>query len=100
MGYGLSNDEFKEVVSVFGQHSEIKSAILFGSRAMNTFKSTSDVDIALKGNITLDIVARIKAELEEERPLIYSFDIVDYATITNSALKEHIDRYGKIIYPI
>lgn len=98
MQYGLSDEELKEVVSVMGQHPEVKSAMLFGSRAMNTSKPTSDVDIALKGNITLDVVSRIKTELEEERPLIYSFDVIDYSTVSNAALKEHIDRFGKVIY--
>ena len=43
-------------------------------------------------------VARVKALLEEESPLPYLFDIVDYHTIETPAFKEHIDKHGKSIY--
>jgi hypothetical protein len=65
---------------------------------MGTFKPGSDVDIALKGRITLPIAARVKALLEEESPMPYTFDVVDYHTVETPAFKEHINTHGKSIY--
>ena len=98
MTVGLSKNELDEITRIFKKFPGIQEAILFGSRAMGTFKKASDVDIALKGRMTLPIVARIKALLEEESPLPYTFDIVDYRTIETPAFKEHIDKHGKSIY--
>ena len=98
MTLGLSDTELGVITLVFKKFPGIQEAILFGSRTMGTFKPGSDVDIALKGQITLHIVSRVKALLEEEGPLPYKFDVVDYCTIQTQPFKEHIDKYGKLIY--
>ena len=98
MKFGLSNEDIKIINDVFKEFPEIEKVIIFGSRALNTFKPASDVDFALKGKINLDIVAKVKRILDEERPLPYFFDIVDYNSISNPELKKHIDGHGKIFY--
>ena len=98
MTLGLSDKELGAVSLVFKKFPGIQGAVLFGSRAMGTFRPGSDVDIALKGQVMLQDVARVKALLEEESPLPYTFDIVDYRTIETPAFKEHIDKHGKAIY--
>ncbi len=95
---GLSQKELGQITQVLQKFPDIHEALLFGSRAMGNFKPTSDVDIALKGPLTLAVVARVKALLEEESPLPYLFDVVDYHTIETPAFKEHIDKHGQIIY--
>ena len=98
MTLGLSGKELSEITLILKRFPEIQEAILFGSRAMGTFKPASDVDIALKGRITLQVAARVKALFEEESSMPYTFDVVDYHTIETPAFKEHIDRHGKSIY--
>ena len=98
MTLGLSGKELGAITLVFKKFPGIQEAVLFGSRAMGTFKPGSDVDIALKGRITLQDVAHVKALLEEESPMPYLFDVVDYGTIETPAFKEHIDKHGKSIY--
>ena len=95
---GLSGKELEEITRIFRKFPDIQEAVLFGSRAMGTFKPGSDVDIALKGPITLQVIAHVKALLEEESPLPYTFDVVDYQAIETVAFKEHIDKHGKLIY--
>ena len=95
---GLSGKELAAVALVFKKFPGIQEAVLFGSRAMGTFKPGSDVDIALKGQVTIQDVARVKALLEEESPMPYLFDVVDYHTIETPVFKEHIDKHGKSIY--
>ena len=98
MSSGLSDKDLKELTVVFKKFPDVQEAVLFGSRAMGSFKPGSDVDIALKGRVTLPITAQIKALLEEESAMPYIFDIVDYHTIETPAFKEHIDKHGKSIY--
>ena len=98
MTLGLSVKELDAITLVFKKFPSIREAVLFGSRAMGTFKPGSDVDIALKGQVTLQDVARVKALLEEESPMPYLFDVVDYHTIETPSFKEHIDKHGKSIY--
>ncbi len=100
MTAGLSLKELAQITLVLKKFPQIQEAVLFGSRAMGTHKAGSDVDIALKGSLTLQILARIKASFEEESPMPYLFDIVDYDTVQTPAFKEHIDRRGKVIYSI
>ena len=95
---GLSGKELDAIALIFKKFPGIREAILFGSRAMGTFKPGSDVDIALKGQVALQDVARVKAMLEEDSPMPYLFDVVDYQTIETPAFKEHIDKHGKSIY--
>lgn len=98
MTLGLSGKELSQITLILKKFPDIQEAILFGSRAMGTFKQGSDVDIALKGRITIQVVARVKALLEEESPMPYIFDVVDYKTIETPAFKEHIDKHGQSIY--
>ena len=53
--------------------------MLFGSRARGSHRTSSDVDLAIKGkNITIDTLARLRYILEEETNLSYFFDVVVY----------------------
>lgn len=77
----------------------IEQLILFGSRAKGTHKTGSDVDLAIKGAaVTYETALQLASILNEERPLPYFFDVVNYHTIENSLLLEHIDRVGVILF--
>ena len=43
-------------------------------------------------------VIRLSDDLNEEYPLPYFFDVLNYDDIANDKLKEHIDTVGKEIY--
>ncbi len=97
--YGLAGHDIKTIIQVLASYPEVESAIIYGSRALGTFKKGSDIDLALKGDaLTPDICSLIHFELEEETLLPYFFDITHYKTINNKALVEHIDRVGKVLY--
>jgi type I restriction enzyme S subunit len=99
MKYGLSEKQLNEIAAFISPYSEIEEAVLFGSRAMDTYKEASDVDIALKGDrVTASLAAKLKFDIEEDTYLPFFFDFVAYPTITNEALKEHIDTQGIVIY--
>lgn len=89
---GLTQNEIESILKYVNKFPQIESVRVFGSRAMGNHKAGSDVDICLFGpSITQNIVAQLKALLEEESPLPYFFDIVDYKSITKPQFKEHID---------
>jgi len=99
MKYGFSNKQLKEIVSFFREYSEVEEAVLFGSRAIDTYKEASDVDIALKGNnVTASLSAKMKFNIEEDTYLPFFFDFIAYSTITSEELKQHIRNKGVVIY--
>lgn len=98
MKFGLSKRDLDRIQETFNQFPQVQSAILFGSRAMGNFKKGSDVDIALKGDITHATVIGCKSILNEEIPIPYFFDVIDYASIENRDLLRHIREHGKIIF--
>jgi predicted nucleotidyltransferase len=96
---GLFEADLQNVVSVLTQFPEVEYASIFGSRAKGNYKNGSDVDIALKGKqLSFMILERINSILNEETSMPYRFDVLNYETITNNELKEHIDRVGLVIY--
>ncbi len=99
MKYGLSGEELDTIRAYLARQPGIRQAVLFGSRALGTFKEASDIDIALKGE-GLDIFTcgSLKSRLEDETTIPYFFDFVAYDTLTNEALRRHIDTHGVCIY--
>ncbi len=99
MSFGLSEKDIAFIVSVLQQFPEVVKAAIFGSRAKGTQKPGSDIDIAVYGpDITFTIVARIHSLLEEQSPVPYLFDIVDYTHLSHEKLKNHIDRVGQVFF--
>ena len=82
---------------VLARYPKVSRAILFGSRAKGTAKPYSDIDLALDGDLTALEAGTIAEELEE-LPLPQRFDVKQYGTIQNGALREHIERVGIVVW--
>lgn len=99
MDFGLIESDLEYIIKIIKYFPEIEKAVIFGSRAKGNYKPGSDIDIAIYGGkITFDILAKLHSLLEDESPMPYQFDIVDYTHSENKEIKEHIERVGKIIY--
>lgn len=97
--FGLLEADVKMITEVLKKFPQVNKAILFGSRAKGNFKQGSDVDIAIVcKNSEVNIPVAISGLLNEDYPMPYKFDVLDYSTISNDELKSHIDRVGKIVY--
>ena len=77
---------------------EIKEALIFGSRALGTYKKASDIDIAIKGDITFDTVSKLTTILDGYPGFPYKVDIINYEVVENQELKKHIDQYGEVVF--
>ena len=99
MKAGLKESDLEYIIEVLKQFPQIECAWIFGSRAKGNYKVGSDIDLAIDGEkVDFHTLATLHAKLEEESPMPYMFDVVDYRYTTNMALKEHIERNGILIY--
>ncbi len=97
--FGLKGNDLESIIAVLQQHDDVEEAIIFGSRAKGNFKNGSDVDIVLKGSgISHGVVRNIGYLLNEETQMPYKFDIINYHTIANAGLREHVTRVGVSFY--
>lgn len=95
---GLPENHIAQLISVFGQFPQVETVRIFGSRAKGNFHERSDLDLAVMGkNIDVKTLALLKLDMADT-DLPYWIDIQLCEAIKNPALKEHIDRVGKIIY--
>lgn len=97
--FGLSQQQYAELLSILMQFPAIESVILFGSRAKGTLHERSDIDLAITGKL-LDRhqLAEIMMAFDES-DLPFKVDIQLLTDIQNPALLAHISRVGKVIYP-
>jgi predicted nucleotidyltransferase len=94
----LKPDELALLRRVFDRHPEIKTVKLFGSRAKGTHAPSSDIDLALWGEVDALRAEAIAAELDE-LPTAYKFDVKPFHLIKLIPLREHIERVGITVYP-
>ncbi len=96
--FGLAASALELICDVFRRHPEVHEVKIFGSRALGRFENSSDIDLAMWGDLDLGLIGRIKAELDE-LPLPYTFDVQAYSAIKHPLLRDHIDKVGKTVYP-
>jgi predicted nucleotidyltransferase len=94
---GIEEPYSKQILDLFKKLPKNTEAILFGSRAKGNFREGSDIDIALKGD-SADLNLRDSLLMQyESLDLPWKLDIAVYDQITESALRDHIDRVGKTL---
>ncbi len=97
--FGITPKSYQLLIDTFVKYPQIEKAILFGSRAKGNYKKSSDIDLALLGkNCNASIALNIKGILNEDLPIPYFVDIVDYDSLKHKDLKNHIDRIGIEFY--
>ncbi|MDR0831217.1 MAG: nucleotidyltransferase domain-containing protein [Prevotellaceae bacterium] len=96
--YGLKERDISTISGIFSKYGEVRKAVLFGSRAKGSHHLGSDIDIAIiDENVPYKTLRKIKSEFEDS-PLPYNVDLVNFNTLTNNDLKEHISRVGEKFY--
>ena len=84
---GLTEELKKLILS----RKPAKKIILFGSRATDDFRKTSDIDIAIVDKTWTDTdIAIVHSDIEEYLPTPLKFDLVNFYAITKESLKEAV----------
>ena len=92
----LSDSILNQIRAQVARFPEIEHMAVFGSRALNTAKSGSDIDLCIFGDrVTHDTVSLLKYYLLEETTIPVNIDVVHFESISNTELREHITIYGK-----
>ena len=97
--FGISKKSFSLLLSALQKYNEIEKAVIFGSRAMGNEKTGSDIDIAIYGaGVNNKLIVELKTILNEKMNIPYFVDLLEYKSISNMQLKDHIDKEGKILF--
>jgi predicted nucleotidyltransferase len=96
--FGLEKGHFDFIIHTIGNYADIDEALIFGSRALGNYKRTSDIDIALKGDLKDYTVGSLRDFLNNAAPFLYKVDVLGFNKLDNEELKKHIDKYGKTIF--
>ena len=86
------DEVIKQVADICREH-KAKQVILYGSRAKDTARERSDIDIAVSGVKNFDELA----DSIDELPTLYSVDLLNIDTCRNNLLLEDIKQYGREI---
>ena len=96
--FGLETDDMDTIQSILAAHSEIESAILYGSRATGCFRPGSDIDLFLTGkNLTDHTILDVRAEFQDS-DVPYMVDVVTEKDIGNENLKREITITGRLFW--
>jgi predicted nucleotidyltransferase len=95
---GLTKEDTLKIQVIFDSHKNIKKVILYGLRAVSTYKPASDIDLTLIGKqINLTQVNEIENQLDDLY-LPYKTDSSIFDQIENPDFLNHIKRVGQEFY--
>jgi predicted nucleotidyltransferase len=86
--------------TIFSAFPAVREVKVFGSRATNTARRSSDLDLAILAPHATPAEWSDICEAVENAPLIYELDLVRLDQTTSPRLREKIDREGRRIYPV
>jgi uncharacterized protein len=94
MNDGLTEKERAGIRAVLAACPKVERALLFGSRALGTFRRTSDVDLALEGDgLRLEDLVKLTAQIAALN-LPVDPDLVIRAAIKKPDFERHIKDHG------
>lgn len=96
--YGLEPHIWKQIFNCFERYETIEEVVLYGSRAKETHKPASDIDLVIKGEaFTEKDLLRLENDLDDLL-LPWKIDLSLLKNITNPDLIDHINRIGIVIF--
>jgi predicted nucleotidyltransferase len=98
MKFGLQESVVKNIENILTDFTQMKTVIIYGSRAKGNYKPGSDIDLTFIGDdLTLTLLNKISLRIDDLF-LPYTFDLSVFDHINNKDLIEHIKRAGKVFY--
>jgi len=94
--FGLKKEFVDQIIQILREVKGLEKAVIFGSRANNSYKVGSDIDICVFGKqIDESEFNTLKFKLNEENVMPYFFDVIRFDDITTQHLKDEILANGK-----
>jgi len=98
MKYGLSTTTVERLQNTLLLYPEVEKAVLYGSRAKDTYRPGSDIDLTLCGDeLNHILLTQINNELDDLL-LPYQIDLSLMASLSHPALLDHIRSVGVVLY--
>ena len=95
--YGVSDQVWKLIFETCAKFSEVKSVILYGSRARGDDGVGSDIDLAIDApDMTSQTFALLWNALDD-LPIIFPMDVVHVQSLENKPLLEAIRSEGIVL---
>ncbi len=98
MQFGLKNKEIELLKSAFKRFPQIKKVFIYGSRAQDSFKKTSDIDLAIEFKEGSKYSRALIQNVLSELPLIYTIDLLDEKEIFSTNFKREYQKNKRIFY--
>lgn len=95
---GLTSEDMKKLALAFEIETKVTEVILYGSRAKETHRSSSDIDLTLRGHeLSTSWLMNLMGKIDDLL-LPYQVDLSIFEHIDNQDLIDHINRVGKVIF--
>lgn len=95
---GLPEYAVEKICGIFRDYPPIRRVILYGSRAMGTYRPGSDIDLCIEAE-SLGLTELLSIENRIDDLLLpWKVDLSLLHTIDNPALQDHIRRVGVTFY--
>jgi predicted nucleotidyltransferase len=96
--FGLKEEVILSICNIFRGYPEIKSVILYGSRARGNFRQGSDIDLTIIGELNGQYVLQKIENQLDDLLLPYTIDLSLFGQITSEELLQEIHSSGKVFY--
>ena len=97
---GLPESAVAKLRAIFSEYPEIDRVILYGSRALGSYRTGSDIDLTLEAkSMNLSKLLAIENRIDDLL-LPWKVDLSLRHKIENPELLAHIDRVGVTFYPV
>jgi len=97
MKFRLSEEIIIMIKNVLKKYP-VDKAVVYGSRARDDYKKTSDIDIAVYSkNMKHDDLNRLRFD-SDELDIIYKIDVIHIESVTKQSLPENIGKEGIEIF--
>ena len=95
---GIPEEISKKLIEMIVAHKPVKKIVIYGSRATNNYRKTSDIDIAIvdeSWNSSDMSLARFNLEEDLSTPL--TIDLVNFYNVHKESMRDAINR-GLVLY--
>ena len=95
---GVPDSLTEKLIELIIAHKPVKKIVVYGSRATNDYRKTSDIDIAIVDeNWSHSDISLVHFNLEEELSTPLTIDLVNYYNVSKPSMKDAINK-GIVLY--